>query len=578
MLDLMWTQALVHELVSQGVTYFCLSPGSRSTPLVLALSVHPHVEAFVHFDERAMAFHALGYAKAANKPAAIIVTSGTAAGNLLPAIMEAHESSIPLIILTADRPSELQECGANQTTYQVHMFQNYVRWQHSFPSPDPACSIEYVKTTVAHAVAQATLHHPGPVHLNCPFREPFALTTSSSVEHLAVPTPKTHLLPFERMLGQDTLHLLSSLINTSPQGMIVLGYEGLDSADLPSFYALVDLLHWPIFCDPLSQGRSHDNTIARYDLLCSLLKSNKTSMDSLHPHCVLHFGGACVSQNLMNFLTSAPPKTYIHVSALEKRQDPMHLVTHRVFTSPKTLCSQLLATITPKSYGAYLQEWRHLDVRASTTVAAIFTGEHPLSEPELLDHLSRYDFSHYDVFVSSSMPIRNLLQFFHPKMPPKHIYGNRGLSGIDGNIATTLGIAKASRSPIISILGDQTFLHDLTSLSQLKTLKTPALFLVINNGGGNIFSWLPIYTYQELCEAYFINPHDFHFEKIAAWFGLAYTRCFSLHDFAKSFTLAQNSSRHHLIEVTTERDTDLSMHHRIQQHLIEHAQYTFSGK
>jgi 2-succinyl-5-enolpyruvyl-6-hydroxy-3-cyclohexene-1-carboxylate synthase len=563
-----WTKTLIQEIVSHGVTYFCLSPGSRSTPLAIAISSHLQAEAFVHFDERAMAFHALGYAKAIKKPVVIVTTSGTACGNLLPAIMEAHESSIPLIILTADRPYELQECGANQTTNQIGMFQNYVRWQHQLPHPEFFISEDCLKTTIAHAIAKATRGHKGPVHLNCMFREPFFSTTYNPLDPFIVKEPKTTLLSSKISLSEDSTSLIVSLMNSSKKGLILLGYETFDQTteELSSFYALAETLQWPIISDVLSQVKTHPLILSYYDLICKTLAS-----EELSPDCVLHFGGNFVSKHLLTFLKNATPKTYIHISPYEKRQDPAHLITHRVTLSPLTFCEEILPLIEPKTPSSYLSYWSSLNICIESTLKTFFIENKGFSEPHIFNALAHYDLSSHALFIASSMPIRDLMDFSHPQNPPIGIYGNRGLSGIDGNIATAIGIAKALSTPMIVILGDQTFLHDFSSLSQLKYLKHPMIFLIINNDGGNIFSYLPIYEKKTVCEAYFINPHGFKFSHVAAMFGLSYFHHQSLEAFQQDFPKTLSSSHHHLIELQTHREDNLKTHQTIKELIVQHA-------
>jgi 2-succinyl-5-enolpyruvyl-6-hydroxy-3-cyclohexene-1-carboxylate synthase len=571
-IDLQWTTTLIQELFALGVSYFCLSPGSRSTPLALSLHAHPRAKTFVHFDERAMAFHALGYAKASKQPVAIIVTSATATGNLLPAIMEAHESAIPLLILTADRPEELQECGANQTTNQISMFQNYVRWQCALPVPTPTHSLDYLKTTLAHAVAKATYPHPGPVHLNCPFREPFSLSYSIQP---AVTVAKTQLIPVRLYLEESSLQHLSNALQHAKQGLILLGYEALHTHnDLSAVCMLAEQLGWPILCDVLSQARSHPLSIPHYDLAWEMIAAQGES-SAFYPDCVLHFGGAFVSKHVLTFLKNAHPATYIHCLPYPKRQDPMHLITHRVSTTPHQLCSQLSSTLSTCIQNTYFLQWKNLSRSIQRSLHEIFSEPTELSEAQLSYLLASYDLSRYALFLPSSMPIRNCTQFFYPQTQAPHtIYGNRGLSGIDGNIATAVGIAEAIQSPMLTLLGDQAFLHDLTSLHQLKKLKHPMIILVINNDGGTIFSFLPIYTQKEICQQYFINPHGMTFACVAELFELPYHFCNCLEEVKLSLECALSSSQHHLIEVKTDLETNLKIHRMIKQRLLADAALT----
>jgi 2-succinyl-5-enolpyruvyl-6-hydroxy-3-cyclohexene-1-carboxylate synthase len=544
----------------------------------MAISAHPQLETFVHFDERSMAFHALGYAKAKRKPAIIVTTSGTACGNLLPAIMEAHESCIPLIILTADRPYELQECGANQTTNQLNMFQNYVRWQQLLPPPEPSLSTSYLKTTIAHAIAKATQGHPGPVHLNCMFREPFfskaslSEETTHSLESLLFKNPYTQLFTPQNSLDEASSALLSSLLSTHEKGLILLGYEAIDphKQEAVSFiYALAETLQWPIISDVLSHVKKHPLFISYYDLICKLLIS-----EELYPECIVHLGGRFVSKHLLSLLKQAHPKIYFHIAPYGRREDPLHLITHRVTMDPRHFCKDILGKITSNHETSYLHHWQSLDHQIEHTLHHFFKTQPTCSEPHLFHTLAQEDLSHYTLFVASSMPIRDMMNFFHPEQKPLGLYGNRGLSGIDGNIATAIGIAKAVSTPLMAIIGDQTFLHDFPSLAQAKYLKHPLILLVINNDGGNIFSFLPIYERKELCEAYFIHSHGLTCFHASAMFKFHYRHYTSLDHFQGDLNTILFSSEHHLIEIQTHRDTNLNVHQTLNALIRNHASHT----
>lgn len=551
-----WTSTLVHELVCHGANYFCIAPGSRSTPLVLAIDSHPHTFRYVHFDERALAFHALGYAKASKKPAVIVVTSGTACGNLLPAIMEAHESCIPLIILTADRPLELQECGANQTTNQLDMFSNYVRWYHAFPTPDGSHGLSYVKSTIAYAISKATLSHPGPVHLNCPFREPFTILQENP-QYLSL-TPKTTLIQSTHSLDTKVLDELGTLISSHSQGMFILGDSGLDIVDDEIFSELARCLKWPIICDSLSYGRHHPQAIKHYDLM---LKHDHLPP----PTCVIHLGRGFVSKGLSELLRSTIPSLYLHVFPHQKRVDPSHLVTHRLFLSTAMFCKQLLPYLTPASSSTYLHTWQALDQRIEHIIEHKIKESTSLTESWIFQELAKHPLSAYSMFVGNGLPIRSLMQYFHPKHPPECIYGNRGLSGIDGNIAMSVGIATAIKKPFITIIGDQACLHDCSSLSLLRQLNTPFILIVINNHGGNIFSFLPVYQCKEICETYFINSHTLSFDHLAKWFNIPYHLCQSLQETRNSLQEALSFHQHCLIEIKTSREKELEWTNHLQE-------------
>lgn len=511
----LFAETIIRELLEQGISYFCLSPGSRSTPLTLAVA-NSHAKSFVHFDERSMAFHALGFAKASKKPVVIITTSGTACGNLLPAIMEAHESLIPLIVLTSDRPVELQFCGANQTTNQNSLFENFVRLNLTLPSPEALSTLPSIKSHMGLSIKKALSNPPGPIHINCQFREPFF-----SNEALP-PLVKKSVFYFseESTLKKQDYEELALLLNQSKKPLILCGYESLDKDSFQAVTNLAEKINAPIFCDILSNHLTFTKSA-----LClhkaSFYTKNPNLLEDLHPDLVLHFGGAFVSKFFFNFLKEKPQETYLHVHPFTKREDPYHLITHSVTTT----CKSFSETITPlieEKPASFLKDF-HLKESFAKELQKSYFEEHPaLTEPSFFHLLSQIDLSDWNLFLPNSMPVRDAGDFFTPKSVLGGIFGLRGLSGIDGNLSAATGIAKATKKSTLCILGDLTFLHDLTALSQLKTLDTPFVVLVINNNGGCIFRNLPIFERKDVYTDYFEVPHNLSFSKAAELFSLPY--------------------------------------------------------
>ncbi|MBM3192108.1 MAG: 2-succinyl-5-enolpyruvyl-6-hydroxy-3-cyclohexene-1-carboxylic-acid synthase [Chlamydiae bacterium] len=554
---------MIQELVAHGVKYFCLAPGSRSTPLVLAVNEHPLAHTFVHFDERALAFHALGYSKVTREPSVIIVTSGTAVGNLLPAIMEAHASCIPLLILTADRPQELQECGANQATNQEGIFHNFVRWQLTMPHPEKNLPCAYLKTTLAHAVFKTKGPHPGPVHLNCQFREPLFLKPPSYPENYNPQPPYTSVIPTKQHLSEEDCQKIAYTLNKSSDGLILVGYEAFHREPIAHFCEFADKLQWPIFQDILSGLEHHPLSVEAFDFILRFFEETPT------PQCIVHFGGGFVSKHLLNFLKKIACPHYLHISPYPTRQDPSHLVSHRIHMQPLNFCEQLTPHLKKKTNKNTL--WQEISSSLQEEISSFLDTKKLFTEPHLFHLLSRCNLSHYALFLASSMPIRDASHFLHRK--PKHLYGNRGLSGIDGNIATAIGIASALAMPLLAILGDQTFLHDLTSLAQIKTLKHPLKILLFNNGGGAIFTHLPIYEKKEVCDQYFIASHSLQFEAIAKLFSLDYFRYTDLENLEKDLPSLLLSPQHSLIECLTSKEENLTTRETLHNHVMTYAKH-----
>jgi 2-succinyl-5-enolpyruvyl-6-hydroxy-3-cyclohexene-1-carboxylate synthase len=539
-----WAKQIVEHLVELGVHYFCLSPGSRSTPLAIAIAGHPLARSLVHFDERGMAFHALGYAKASKSPVALLVTSGTAVGNIFPAVMEASVSRIPLILLTADRPPELRDCGANQTADQVKIFQDYVRWQVDLPCPDDVLPAGYLGSTLAQAVYRSTQIPKGPVHVNCMLREPFFTPPSGRSFREA-----THYEEASTYLPESTILSWTQKLSVFEKGIIVVG--ALDAPTLEPIYALAEKLDWPILADIISGARStgpFKQLIPHYELIL------KTQPD-LKPDAILHFGDRFVSKTLLEWMDKLELSFYALVAAHPSRHDPKHLVTHRVVCDPLVFCE----AVTPHLVNSvsWCEEWQAHAERIEEQLDECFPPS--VSEPGVVRFINDHLPSDWALFLANSMPIRDADNFFFPKRKMGPVFSNRGISGIDGNIATAVGIAGACKRPTLALLGDQTFLHDLNSLAQVKKSEVPVILLIFNNGGGGIFSFLPVAQKTDCFEEYFAGAHSLTFEHAAALFDIPYSR---------NWEELIHQKHSCIIEVTTCRKENVQLHQQIVQHLL----------
>jgi 2-succinyl-5-enolpyruvyl-6-hydroxy-3-cyclohexene-1-carboxylate synthase len=542
-----FARLMIHHLIEHGVRKFCIAPGSRSTPLAFAAAQDDRADTLVHFDERGLAFHAMGYAKSSKSPVAIIVTSGTAVANLFPAIMEAFHEQVPLIVLTADRPPELRDCGANQATNQVKIFSDHVRWQCDLPCPDPAIADNYIGSTMAHAIYMATHAPKGPVHLNCMFREPFFTGAP-----LVIKTSTTYE-PSHTTLSTHTIEQWAKRLSQAERGVIVVG--ALTTArSLKSINALAEHLHWPILPDILSGLRSeglHHNEIPYFDVIL------KTATD-LKPDCILHFGDRITSKTLAEWTFKSAPKTYALVADHPYRHDPHHALTHRLQCDPTIFCEQLIPFIPRRA--SWLDTWKSLSAIVENHLDPIVP---PQSEPGLFRFLHHHLPAHWALFLANSMVVRDADQFFFPRFFRGPIFGKRGLAGIDGNIATAIGIAEGSQRPTLAVLGDLATLHDLNSLALIKKAKHPVVFCVINNRGGGIFNFLPIAEKKDVFEEFFAAAHTFQFEEAAKMFQLPY------HSLNESSILSRalKEEKSCILELTTNRQENVTLHTTIFEEL-----------
>lgn len=501
---------IIDSLIAQGVTQFCIAPGSRSAPLSLAAANHPRANVTVHFDERGLGFYALGISKGAKFPSAIITTSGTAAANLMPAVMEAYHSNIPLILLTADRPHELRDCGANQTTDQVKLFNNVIRAQTDL---SPHLDEKTIRSIMGHNVFLSLQNPPGPIHINCPFPEPLF------VPHTPLSQGKS--IPF-------SLPILSAkpIQVEAKQGVILLGATN----DPIPVLQLAKKLQWPVFADLLSQARSFPTPeqIRHFDFLTT---------QPLIPDLILHFGDRFISKHILGWAKQTPT---IHISPFPFLQDPERRLSSRVQSDIAPFCNTFSAHTDP----AWLPAWQHIDREIDTLIKEQFqTG---FTESHAIRSLP----SEKPIFFGNSMPIRHADHFFFPdKAPP--IFANRGVAGIDGNIATIAGLAKALKTPLLAFIGDQTALHDLNSLPLIK--KHNILLIISNNFGGGIFDHLPVSKSPHLDEL-FAASHTWNFEKAANMFNIPYLRMEKgLNDLPP----------HGIVELITDRKENLRFHEEL---------------
>lgn len=538
------TQIISH-LVQHGVRKVCLSPGSRSSLLAAAAAREPRLETFVHFDERSMAFHAYGYAKASKTPVAIITTSGSACGNIFPAIMEASHDHVPLIILTADRPSELQGCMSNQTCDQVKIFGSYVRWYCEIPASEPHLSDAWLGSTVAHAIFSAQCSPQGPVHINCQLREPFF-----SGQTFDAPV-STQYEPSHAVLSTTALHKWAERLSSHKKGVIIAGHMPQAKQHDPIF-KLAEKLDWPVISDLMSGLRSGSSHPTQIPYFIDLLKS----ATDLNPDCILHIGDRLISKPLQSWIAAAKPSTYVMVADHPLRSDPSHLITHRITTNPVFFCEQISPLLHLQT--SWLSQWQSL---SHLIEGHLDDAIDPFSEPGLTRYLHHHIPSHYALYFSNSMPVRDADRLFFPKHHRGPIYGQRGLSGIDGNIATAIGLAEGCGRPLLAVLGDLATLYDLNALAQLRRSKVPIIFLIVNNSGGGIFSFLPIKEERDVFEEYVAAAHPWNFSKAAEMFHIPYHHLTSLDGLHK----ALRDEKTMILELPSNREQNVLAHEKLDQ-------------
>jgi 2-succinyl-5-enolpyruvyl-6-hydroxy-3-cyclohexene-1-carboxylate synthase len=562
----LWAHLIVEELLRCGVDFFCVAPGSRSTPLVAALAANEKASSLIHFDERGTAFAALGYARATLRPAAWITTSGTAVANGLPAVVEAATDGVPMILLTADRPPELRQTGANQTIDQPDIFGDYVRWRFDLPAPDPGIDPAMVLTTVDQATYRAGRTPQGPVHLNLMFREPFlsdpedddVLSGPSSWAHSG--EPYTRYAASKPTVDEMEIHNLWTTLRPVRRGLVVAGRLASRKQG-EAVLRLAETLGWPLLPDVGSQvrlGADSQDLVAHYD---GLLAGD--SFAQAHaPEAVVHVGGRALSKRLEKFVASSRPDPYVVVRENPFRLDPAHRVTHSVEANILDFCAALARSATegpPATDPSWTAGWREASAEVVRYLDGILSKEP--NEPLVARAVSQNIPQDHGLVVASSMPARDLDTYAAADGAPIPVAANRGASGIDGTVATAAGFARGLGRPVTLLIGDLALLHDLNSLAMLRDVHV--IVVVLNNDGGGIFSFLPIAGHEEFFEPYFGTPQGVGFEPAARMFGLAYERPATMAEFVEAYGSACARGSSTLIEVKTDRVENVALHRRI---------------
>jgi len=564
---------IIEELIRSGVDYFCISPGSRSAPLAAAVGQNQHARHIVCFDERGAAFHALGYGRATGKPAALICTSGTAAANYLPAVIEASVDRIPMILLTADRPPELRKTGANQTIDQINLYGKYLNWEFDLPCPDEKIPPQVVLTTIDQTVFRSRRMPGGPVHINCMFREPLApinepirddyLQPISDWEGKTDPLTKyefPNLKPESLVIKE-----MSDIIDHSKKGIVLAG-KLFSNYQAEAVLQLAQKINWPIFPDINSGLRfqlSKKNIIPFYDQMLLV----ERLWEKFAPDTIIQFGNRIVSKRVVQFIEQAKPKNFVQVMDHPSRHDPTHRVSLRIEAGIETFCQSLLNEIQSKTRTPWLDSL----IESSNVVDSVLNGYvHPdqkVSEISAARIVSQLIPEKGALFLASSMPVRDMDMFASSNGAMIPVAANRGASGIDGTLASSTGFAVGHNLPVTCILGDLAMIHDLNSLSILRSVKQPLIIIIINNNGSGIFSFLPIAEFDNIFEKFFGTPHQLTFEKAAEMFGIDYCNPLINKELQDAYQEALMNGECSIIEVKTDRKENFDFHQKIQERI-----------
>jgi 2-succinyl-5-enolpyruvyl-6-hydroxy-3-cyclohexene-1-carboxylate synthase len=596
---------LVEECVRCGVDTFFVAPGSRSTPLTVAAARHPRARVVLHVDERGTAFAALGHGRATGRPAGWITTSGTAVANGMPAVVEAGTDGVPMLLLTADRPPELRDTGANQTVDQVKIFGDYVRWHVDLPPPAGDVDPAYVLSTVDQAVHRSRRVPAGPVHLNCMFRkplEPVAPAGAPDPADGAPPRPRPDLPPaVERWRngegpyttypapavgpGRDSDPLARALSQTG-RGVVVVGR--LDTgAEAEAVRRLARRLGWPILPDATSRLRLGPAPASPRIAHADLVLASDAFRRAYAPEAVLQVGGRYVSKRIRHYVRDADPTLHVVARPDPARIDPDRRATHHVETGVEALAGVLTERLEPTPDADWTEAW----MQAESAVASALHDALPVAPPARSEgggngsgpapgagalgeaHVARLVTRHvppaHALVAASSMPVRDVTRFASTAGEPVPVVANRGASGIDGTVATAAGVAHGRRGRATLLIGDLALAHDVSSLALLgggdaERDGAPVVVVVVNNDGGGIFHFLPIREHEDVFDPYFTTPHGRSFGPVADTYGLPYANPDTPQAFVEAYRRACQSGGAALIEVGTDREANRAEHERLE--------------
>lgn len=548
-----WCATVVDEWVRSGVTDAVVAPGSRSTPLALALAADARLRLHVHQDERSAAFTALGLGLASGSPAVVVTTSGTAAAELHPAVVEAHHARVAMLVCTADRPPELRDVGAPQTIDQSALFGRIVRWYHDPGVPDGATASSW-RSLASRAVVEATGRPPGPVHLNLPFREPLVGSPGELPAGRPGGAPwHRRVEPPARLGHGDAQHLAARCRDRT--GVIVAG-GGIAEPD--GVLVLARTLGWPVLADPRSGVRIDDPVvIAHADPIL------RTTVADLRPDVVLRLGSPPASRVQAEWLAGTDA-VQIAVDRHGGPFDADHTAAELVAAEPGTATLELAALVDAHAVApSWLAAFATADRAAAAAIADVLAGRPEVTEPGVARAVAAGAADGSDLVVSSSMPVRDL-EWYGPVREGLRVLANRGANGIDGVLSTAVGVALAGR-PTTALLGDLAFLHDANGLLGATDRGLDLVVVVVDNRGGGIFSFLP---QAELLpagrfERLFGTPHDVDLVALAAAHGVPGVVVDTAAELDEALAVARAGRGVRLVVARTDRVANVALHREL---------------
>jgi 2-succinyl-5-enolpyruvyl-6-hydroxy-3-cyclohexene-1-carboxylate synthase len=546
---------LVDELCRLGLTHACLAPGSRSAPLALALESDDRVDLQVRLDERSAAFTALGVARVTRRPALVLSTSGTAAANFHPAVLEAHHARVPLLVVTADRPPELRATAANQTIDQIKLYGAAVRFFAELGAPENrAESLPYWRSLAGRAFAATVGSPPGPVHLNVGFRDPLvpdpgSTTWSHGLDGRGGGRPWIAASPPASEPSGEDVELLAAAIAGVEAGLVVAGDGDFDPAPV---VALAEAARWPLLAEPTSNARRGATAVSTFD---ALLRHDGFAR-AHGPDLVVRVGKAGLSKPLARWLD--PGVEQVLIDRDGAWLDPERSVARIVTADCARLCRAVAEVLPPRPRSEWLEEWMGAEARARGALDAALDDDEGPSEPRIARDLAALAPDGAALVAASSMPVRDLNSFMAPRAGLR-VIANRGVSGIDGFTSTALGVATAHPGPVVALAGDLSLLHDQNGLLAPRP-EVDLTVVIVNNDGGGIFSFLPQASLPSGFERLFGTPHGLDLELLAKLHSCSYTRLDRASELGDAL---RGPGGVHLVEVRTERRANVELHRHL---------------
>ncbi len=545
---------LVDTWLQSGVRHAVISPGSRSTPMALALVARSDLDVHIFHDERSASFAAIGIGRATGRPAVVLCTSGTAAAEFHAAVVEAHQDEVPMIVITADRPPELRDVAAAQTIDQTRLFGPAVRLFADPGVPDGAVS--HTWRPLAHrAFSMAMGPRPGPVHLNLPFREPL----------VGEPGPLPAAREFLDFRGRSLLDGADLTVLATRMDR----HRGVIVAGRGSHLAILSLaadLGWPVLADQRSGIRTpHPNVVGAFD---EVLRHERFGRDHV-PEIVLHVGAPLSSKVTTQWLWAAPA-FHVQIHATNAWIDPEHLIDCHVQVDPEQFANAMIGRMVGATNTPWLQRWRRAGNRALETIDKVLDAHAEPTEPQIARDVVAAMPAGAALVVSSSMPIRDV-EWYAAARDGLEVHANRGANGIDGVVSTAVGVALANRTRSVGLLiGDVAFLHDSSGLLGLAERGVNLTIVVVDNNGGGIFSFLPQRSTVDanLFERLWGTPHGVSIPGLAGLHGIPAWSIDTAADLLPAVRRAAETAGPTLLHVRTDRERNVQIHDDIHRAVL----------